>query len=129
MKHFIIALLVVILSVLSSLCIGISLAESPETKKIWEWTPRMYTKVLRQYDISEKDIETILNIIECESNFVSKQSDIWRNGKRELSFGIAQIHLPSHPDVTKEQALDKEFSIHWTAKKWKEGFRGWSCYK
>lgn len=68
--------------------------------------------MLRQYDISEKDIGTILRVLECESNFVSEQSRIYKNGVREPSFGIAQIHLPSHPDVTKEQALDEEFSIN-----------------
>lgn len=68
--------------------------------------------MLRRYDISEKDIETILRVLKCESSFVSEQSRIYKNGVREPSFGIAQIHLPSHPDVTKEQALDEEFSIH-----------------
>jgi hypothetical protein len=69
--------------------------------------------VLRRYDISEKDIETILRVLECESNFQNIQSEcLDENGNRELSFGIAQIHLPSHPDVTMEQALDEEFSIN-----------------
>ena len=69
--------------------------------------------MLRQYDISEKDIGTILRVLECESNFRNIQSEIINEkGERELSFGIAQIHLPSHPDVTMEQALDEEFSIN-----------------
>jgi hypothetical protein len=128
-KRIIAVSLIVILSTLASFCIGTSLAESPITKKIWVWTPSEYAKVLRRYDISEKDIETILRVLECESNFQNIQSEcLDENGNRELSFGIAQIHLPSHPDVTMEQALDEEFSINWTAKKWIKGFRTWSCY-
>jgi hypothetical protein len=128
-KRIIAVSLIVILSTLASLGMGTSLAESPLTEKVWEWTPVKYAEVLRRYDISEKDIETILRVLKCESSFVSEQSRIYKNGVREPSFGIAQIHLPSHPDVTKEQALDEEFSIHWTAKKWVGGFRSWSCYK
>jgi len=128
MKKVIAVSLIVILSTLISFCTRVSLAESPKTKKVWEWTPIEYAKVLKQYDISDKDIKTILNVLDCESHFVSEQSRIITNGVREPSFGIAQIHIPSHPEVTKEQALNKEFSIHWTAKKWNEGFRNWSCY-
>lgn len=112
MKRIIAVSLIVILSTLASLGMGTSLAESPLTDKVWEWTPAGYAEVLRQYDISEKDIETILRVLKCESNFRSIQSEIIKNGVREPSFGIAQIHLPSHPDVTEEQALDEEFSIH-----------------
>ena len=129
MKRIIAVSFIVIIGLFASLGMGTSLAESPATDKVWEWTPASYAKVLRQYDISEKDIETILRVLKCESNFRSIQSEIIRNGVREPSFGIAQIHLPSHSGVTKEQALDEEFSIHWTAKKWKSGFRNWSCYK
>lgn len=129
MKRIIAVSLIVLLTSLSIHCTNLSLAEAPNTDKVWEWTPSEYAEVLRQYDISEKDIETILRVLKCESNFRSIQSEIIRNGVREPSFGIAQIHLPSHSDVTKEQALDEEFSIHWTAKKWKSGFRNWSCYK
>ncbi len=129
MKKIIVVSLVVILMTLGSVCIGTGLAESPITDKVWSWTPSEYAKVLRQYEIKEKDIEKILDVIKCESNFRNIQSEIIKDGIREPSFGIAQIHLPSHPDVSMEQALDEEFSIHWTAKKWKAGFRLWTCYK
>ncbi len=121
--------LTVILFTLASCGIGTSLAELPSTNKVWEWTPKEYTEVLRQYDIPENEVKIILEVLKCESNFVNEQSRIITDGVREPSYGIAQIHLPSHPDVTKEQALDEEFSIHWTAKKWKQGFRLWTCYQ
>lgn len=37
---------------------------------------------------------------------------------REQSFGLAQIHLPDHPNVTMEQAQDPKFSIDFMAKNW-----------
>jgi len=111
-KRIIAVSFVVIIGLFASLGMGTSLAESPATDKVWEWTPASYAKVLRQYDISEKDIETILRVLKCESNFRNIQSEIIKNGVREPSFGIAQIHLPSHSGVTMEQALDEEFSIH-----------------
>lgn len=77
------------------------------------------------------DPHAIINTINCESEFVSGQSRIPNktgpNG-REDSWGIAQIHLPSHPDVSKEEALDPSFSIEWMIKKWAEGKAGrWTC--
>ena len=50
-------------------------------------------------------------IIACESNWKNVQSGIKKGGIREDSWGIAQIHLPSHPTITKQQALDYEFAV------------------
>jgi hypothetical protein len=54
----------------------------------------------------------------------------FRVGDREQSFGLVQIHLPAHPQVSKEQALDPEFAINFLAKSLQNGKGGmWSCYK
>lgn len=37
-------------------------------------------------------------------------------GDNGSSYGLAQIHLPAHPDVTQQQAQDPTFAIFWTAK-------------
>lgn len=42
-------------------------------------------------------------------------------GTREKSYGVAQIHLPDHPSITKEQACDPEFSIEFMAKQFALG--------
>lgn len=48
----------------------------------------------------------------------------------EDSWGICQIHRPSHPAVTREQALDPEWCLRWSAKKFKEGKASmWTEYK
>jgi hypothetical protein len=54
----------------------------------------------------------------------SMQSGYYKNGIREDSWGLAQIHLPSHPEITKEQAQDAKFSISWMASEIKQG-RAW----
>ena len=69
------------------------------------------------------------------------ESGGWQNGQsyvkdptgpngREDSWGVCQIHLPSHPDVSKEQALDVEFCVDFTIQKFNEGkARLWTGYR
>ena len=66
--------------------------------------------------------------VECESRFNNIQSTAYRNGVREESYGIAQIHLPSHPEVTKEEALNEEFAIEWMAKNFNNPYVTWYAY-
>lgn len=64
-------------------------------------------------------------VLNCESTL--NPNAVGDNGK---SFGIAQIHLPSHPEITKEQALDPAFAIEYLAKEISEGNGGqWSCWR
>jgi hypothetical protein len=69
--------------------------------------------------------------ITCESHWIAKQSDLhYKNGGREKSYGIAQIHLPAHPWITKAEAMDKDFSINFIVDEFKAGHQcKWSCYK
>jgi surface antigen len=53
-------------------------------------------------------------------------------GDNDNSYGLIQIHLPSHPEITKEQALNPEFALDFLAKEIKAG-REWqwtscNCY-
>ena len=79
-------------------------------------------------------------VVNCESGYVV---DIQSNhrykkdrphegvvkGQQEQSFGLVQVHLPAHPSVSLEQAIDPEFAIDFLAKNLAKG-RGtmWSCY-
>lgn len=63
-------------------------------------------------------------IIECESSF--NPDAVGDNG---TSFGLAQIHLPAHPDITKEQATNPDFAIEFMAKALAKGQgQMWTCY-
>lgn len=51
-------------------------------------------------------------------------------GKREESYGITEINLPSHPDITKEQATDAEWSIEWMTQQFAAGKASmWTCWR
>jgi hypothetical protein len=51
--------------------------------------------------------------IHCESGWTAQKSHY-----AEESWGIAQIHLPSHKGITKEQAMDAYFSIDFLVAHW-----------
>ena len=53
---------------------------------------------------------------QCESRFNPGQSQVIKNGKRENSWGIFQISLDFHPEITRAQAMDEDFAIEWAAK-------------
>lgn len=74
------------------------------------------------YGVSEA---LVRQIIRCESGF--RPNAVGDGG---YSFGLVQIHLPSHPVVTQEQALDPEFAITFLTKNLSGG-RGdmWTCYR
>ena len=95
------------------------------------WTPEMVrelaTNKAKEYGLHTK---RFLATIECESGFESVQSNHYYKGEREESYGVAQIHLPSHPSVTKEMALEPSFAVDWMAKQWvNDDAELWSCYR
>lgn len=64
-------------------------------------------------------------VINCESS--NNPNAVGDHG---YSFGLAQIHLPSHPYVSREEALDPEFAVEFMAKNFKAGnARLWSCWR
>lgn len=95
----------------------------------------MYAK---KYDVSA---EVMANIIKCEnvgldpkkqSNLIYDFSDERRGiikGTREMSFGLSQIHLPDHPNVSYEEAINEDFALEFLAKNIKTNPEWWSCYK
>lgn len=63
-------------------------------------------------------------MIQCESQYNPKA--IGDNG---TSFGLVQIHLIAHPDITKTQALDPAFAVDFLAHQIALGNGHiWSCY-
>lgn len=75
-----------------------------------------------EYGIDEEDF---VRTLDCESRFNPDAV-----GDKGTSFGIAQIHLPAHPDVSRETALDGLWSIDWAAQQFSEGnARIWTCYR
>lgn len=76
----------------------------------------------------------MMNILTCENNQFDPDLQSYHPAKsfngRELSFGLAQLHLPSHPEISIEQATDPDFSIEYMASEMSKGRASqWSCYK
>lgn len=82
---------------------------------------QLIVEVARVYGIDE---ERFLAVAKCESSL--NPSAVGDGGN---SFGIFQIHLPSHPTVTVEKAFDVVWTVHWSAEKFKKDPTIWSCYK
>ena len=83
-------------------------------------------KYALQYNVSAS---RMLNTMKCESGLKSDAQGDMKNGVY-TSFGLSQIHLPAHPEVTKEQALNPDFAVEFMAK----GFaqhkeRMWTCWR
>lgn len=71
------------------------------------------------------DPEPFIATAQCESRF--KASAVGDYGN---SFGVFQIHLPSHPTVTKAQALDPWWAAEWSAQQFAAGKQKmWTCYR
>lgn len=94
-----------------------------EPVSVHEYTiPEMIEHSAEKYGVS---FDILTNVISCESSYNSNAI-----GDYGESYGIAQIHLPDHPDITKEQALDADFSIDWMAQQFSLGHATmWSCFR
>lgn len=92
-----------------------------------------------KYSLSVERADRMFQTIKCETggtfdtNIQSFHIDP-RTGKREESYGLPQINLPHHPDITKEQATNMDFSLNWMAQifstadeKTLQGL--WTCYR
>jgi len=83
---------------------------------------KLIAEIAIKYEVSQ---ETITKVIACESGY--NPNAIGDGGK---SFGLVQIHLPSHPTISKEQALNPEFAVDFLGKKLSEGKGNlWTCYR
>jgi len=133
LKGLIVLILVVIaiLAVITQVC----LAEVPTYERLQirplseyeQLTHFLYEQV--GYDYNKYIL--IKKVIQNESSWnPSVQSYIIRNGERELSFGLAQIHAPSHPDITIEEMLNPYFSIRFIVKEFDKGNANkWTAYR
>lgn len=69
--------------------------------------------------------ELFLATIKCESSWNPTAT-----GDSGKSHGLAQIHSPSHPTVTRAQATDPKWAIDWMADRWAKGYaHQWTCYR
>lgn len=82
-------------------------------------------------DVTKERIKTLHNLamehsvpfydavktVYCESMWYSVQSYITKGGKREESYGLAQIHVPSHK-IDPSDALDPSYALRFLVENW-----------
>ena len=91
-----------------------------------EWIKKRISHYAEYYGVSAITMEHVVN---CESRF---NPNAINSTALEYSVGLVQINLRAHfkNGITKEMALDPEFSLDFLARKLKEGQgRIWTCYK
>lgn len=98
-----------------------------------DWTEERIEKEVRtkakEYGASFSQMWATIN---CENPDLDPnlQSYVVQKGVREDSWGLAQIHLPSWPNISREQAQDPEFAIDFMAKHFAAGnHRLWTCWR
>lgn len=113
---------------------NIVIAQGPLTKTDIEALIHKYSE---QYNVP---YNKLYRIVECETantfdpniqsyvkyNFTDVRRGIVE-GDRERSFGLAQIHLPDHPNVTMEEAKNPEFALDFMASHLSKGKHIWYC--
>lgn len=71
------------------------------------------------------EASVITNVIRCESTFNPNAVGDGGNSR-----GLVQIHKPSHPTITDEQAFDPKFAISFLAENLSKGKgKMWTCYR
>ena len=118
----------IILISLVATCLSYTVAMAPEGQKMTATTSNDINMLVTTYAfIYNVDEVQMHKMIHCESTHNPKAVNI---NKWEESYGLVQINLKAHTNVSKEQALDPDFSVRFLARNLSEGKgRMWSCYK
>lgn len=90
------------------------------------YAPRTIDELIHDSSIKYGVSEAVMrNVIQCESS--GNPNAVGDGGQ---SFGLVQIYLPAHPEVTRAEALDPEFAVEFLAQNLSEGRgRMWTCYR
>ncbi len=98
----------------------------PLSALAWDTSPTSLKEYAVYLAIHENlNVGEFLATINCESGFNAQAV-----GDHGTSIGVAQIHLPAHPDISEAEASNGIFSLNWMADQWVAGRQKmWSCWK
>ena len=101
---------------------SITIAQAP-VRNLNQYTiPELAEHFASQYSVSAPKM---LATMKCESSFNPKAI-----GDHGTSYGLSQIHLPAHPQITKTEAQDPVFAVEFMAKEFSQHHENiWSCYQ
>lgn len=99
-------------------------AEAPTREKLIPTDVKgLIAYYANEYQVSAYQLEKTLF---CESSLNPNAKNIT---SRERSYGVAQINLMAHKNITIEQATNPQFAIEWTAKQFAKGnAKIWTCW-
>lgn len=84
------------------------------------------TRYALKYDIPRESLRVLVG---CETAWTfspTLQSYArYKNGEREESYGLAQIHAPAHPHISYAQMIDPDFALDFIGKNWKKRHTMW----
>jgi len=140
MKKTIIAVVAVFLVLLIQKPLEVVALDLPEVQ---QQTNRYYVEQLvdfysEKYGVNaDKMMQTIRNENDTfdtnrQSELKYKKGNRWKfpAGTQEKSYGLAMIHLPDHPHITKEQATNPHFAVEFMAKEFAKGNQSkWMGYE
>lgn len=95
--------------------------------------PELVRQDADRYHVDYKDLYNTLNCesegfgdVKIQSQFPNPEGP---NGK-ENSWGVAQINLDAHPDISYASATDPVFAVDYAAKEFSLGNAdNWTCYR
>lgn len=115
---YITILIILIVSIVQPLPVIAEAVDEEISFKEGDLVPQfVIDKIIEQHATGTKAY-MMSKTVYCESRNYNVQSYIVKNGIREPSYGLSQIHLISHPSITKEQALDVNYAIKWMSDNW-----------
>ena len=81
--------------------------------------------IMMRTEASGVSFKEVYRTISCESDF--NPDAVGDSGQ---SRGLVQIHRPSHPHITDEQAFDPEFALNFIIQESKRGNQWkWTCWR
>lgn len=109
----------------------ISVQTTPETNQ--EKAARLVKEFSTAYHVSGAEMYATIKYETAGTFDPCIQSKYMYKGAREESYGLAQIHLPAHPDITKEQACNPVFAVAFMAREFSLNrqweWTGWKLLK
>lgn len=94
-----------------------------------EVVAQLVTNYSTEFNVSAYRMQETLK---CEDDTFAfdRQSNYYTSKGREESYGVAQINLPSHKDISYSQAIDPDFAVKYMASEFAQGRAyQWSCYR
>lgn len=86
-------------------------------------TSTLVAFAIEQAKANGLNVDHFVKTLACEDSF-----DVSLPPSPTHDYGVAQIHLASHPDVTMDEALDPYWSIAWAAERFGSNPYMWNCY-